>query len=436
MADAVDDKFIQRARLCRNCRGAVARMGDELGDHRIIIDRDFAALEHAGVVAHRDAIRIALCGRAVAHKTPGGRQEVARRIFRIDAAFHRPAMQLHVRLLDRQRLAGGDADHLLDEIDAGDQLRHGMLDLQPRVHLQKEEALVLAHDEFHRAGAVVIDRFCQRHGLLAHLAAGRLVEQRRRRLLDDLLVAALDRAFALAQINHVAMLVAEHLDFDVARIDDEFFYKHAVVAKGRGGFRCRARKTFRDVLARMSDAHALAAAARRRLDHDRVADLVGDLDRMVGGFNHAEIARHGRDFRGIGEFLGFDLVAHRGNGARIGADEDDAIVLQRMGESLALGQEAIARMHGFRAGLLAGGDDLVDHEIGLVGGGRADVHGLVGHVDMERILVGVGIDGDGLDAHPARRLDDAAGDLATIGDEDFLEHARPGKARTPARPEL
>ena len=111
------------------------------------------------------------------------------------------------------------------------ELGHRMLDLQPRVHLEEVEALVLAGDELDRAGAVVADRLGQRDRLLAHLLARRLVEQRRRRLLDDLLVAALDRAFALAEIDDVAVLVAEHLDLDVARIDDELLDEHAVVAE-------------------------------------------------------------------------------------------------------------------------------------------------------------------------------------------------------------
>ncbi len=108
----------------------------------------------------------------------------------------------------RELLAGGDADHLLDEVDAGDELGDGMLDLEARVHLQEVEALVLPCDELDGAGGVVVHGLGQRDGLLAHLAAGGLVEQRRRRLLDDLLVAALDRAFALAEIDDVAVLVA------------------------------------------------------------------------------------------------------------------------------------------------------------------------------------------------------------------------------------
>ena len=43
---------------------------------------------------------------------------------------------------------------------------------------------------------------------------------------------------------------------------------------------------------------------------------------------------------------------------------------------------------------------------------------------MHGIAIGVGIDGDGGNAHLPRRLDDAAGDLAAVGDQDFLEHAR------------
>ena len=93
---------------------------------------------------------------------------------------------------------------------------------------------------------VVIHGLCQRDGLLAHLAAGGLVEQRRRRLLDHLLIAALDRAFALAEIDDVAVLVAKHLDFDVAGIDDEFLDEHPVVAERRLGLGLGEPKTFGD----------------------------------------------------------------------------------------------------------------------------------------------------------------------------------------------
>ena len=95
---------------------------------------------------------------------------------------------------------------------------------------------------------------------------------------------------------------------------------------------------------------------------------------------------------------------------------------ERARKRLALGQEAIAGMHGLRAGLAAGLDDLVDQQIALGRRRRADQHGLVGHLDMERVAVGLGIDGYRLDPHAARSLDDPAGDLAAIGDQNSFEH--------------
>ena len=55
-------------------------------------------------------------------------------------------------------------------------------------------------------------------------------------------------------------------------------------------------------------------------------------------------------------------------------------------------------------------------------GRRADADGLVGQLDVARVLVGLRVHGDRLDAHLAGGLDDPAGDLAPVGDQDFLEH--------------
>ena len=45
-------------------------------------------------------------------------------------------------LRQRQRLAGGDAQLPLDQVDAEQRLGHRMLDLQPRVHLDEPERAV------------------------------------------------------------------------------------------------------------------------------------------------------------------------------------------------------------------------------------------------------------------------------------------------------
>ena len=46
-------------------------------------------------------------------------------------------MPTHIFLFERQDRAGGHVDLLAHQIEAGDQFRDGMLNLQTRVHFQK-----------------------------------------------------------------------------------------------------------------------------------------------------------------------------------------------------------------------------------------------------------------------------------------------------------
>lgn len=52
-------------------------------------------------------------------------------------------------------------------------------------------------------------------------------------LLQELLVAALDGAVALAQVDDVAVLVREHLELDVARVLHIPLQVHLAIAEGR-----------------------------------------------------------------------------------------------------------------------------------------------------------------------------------------------------------
>ena len=376
-----------------------------------------------GIVAHRDAVMHAFGRRTIAHQPPDRRREVAIGILGVDAAFDRPAGELDVALAERQRLAVSNADHLLDEVDAGDEFGHRMLDLKPGIHLKEVEAPVLPGDELDRSGAVVAHGLGQGDGLLAHLGPRGLIEQRARRFLDDLLVAALDRAFALAKIDDVAVLIAQDLDFDVARIGDELLDEHAVVAEARFRLRARTGKAFRQLAAAVGDAHALAAAAGRRLDHDRIADLVGNLFGLLVVFDHTEMAGHGCDLGGRRGPFALDLIAHGADRLGIGPNKHDAGLGERLCERLALGEKAVARVHSLGAGRLAGIDDLVDEEIALRGGRRSDQDGFIGHFHMQCVAVGLGINRNGGDAHSTGGFDNPAGDFAAIGNQDSLEHS-------------
>jgi len=239
------------------------------------------------------------------------------------------------------------------------------------------------------------------------------------------------------QIDAVAVLVGQHLNFDVARLGHEFFDEDTVIAKAVGRFVLRGFEAFLDLGFRPGDPHTLAAAAGRGLDHHRIADLARDLDRLVGVLDQPHIARHRRNAGLLRQFLRGDLVAHRLDRRRRRPDEDDAGLFQGLGEFHVLRQEAVARVHRFGAGLTDRIHDLVDHDIGLVRGRRADMHGFVSHLHMQRMRVGIGIDGHRLDAHLAGRFDHPAGDFAAVCDQDFLEHVSPfpsgTRVQTPPR---
>src|SRR6476619_7654780 len=108
-----------------------------------------------------------------------------------------------------------------------------MLDLEARVHLQEIEVAVLVDDELDGTGRIVTHGLGERHGLGSHGGTGLVVNKRARRLLHDLLIAALNGTFALAEMDNAAVLVAEHLDLDVARLLNIFLDEHTVVAEAR-----------------------------------------------------------------------------------------------------------------------------------------------------------------------------------------------------------
>src|SRR4029079_7018939 len=97
----------------------------------------------------------------------------------------------------------------------GGHLGHAVLDLDARVHLEEEVLAVLGEQALDRPGPDVADRASGLDADLPDPLAQRLVDGRRGRLLDELLVAPLDRAVALAEVDRGPAAIGEHLDLDM-----------------------------------------------------------------------------------------------------------------------------------------------------------------------------------------------------------------------------
>ena len=297
-----------------------------------------------------------------------------------------------------------------------------MLHLQAGVHFQKVKALVFADHKFHRARTLVIHRLGQSHRLLAHGFAGSVRDKGRWRLFNHFLVAALNRAFAFVEVQLIAMGVANELDFDVAGLFDEFFDEHAIIAKAVARFVAAAAKALEGLFVVVGHTQALAAAARAGLDHHRVANAFGNLHCFFGRLDGVVHARNTVHACFAGQFFGLDLVAHGSNRIVLGADEGNALFLAALGKFGVLAQKSVARVNGLCAGGLGGGDDHVSQQIAFAAGRRPDAHGFIGQGYVARLFVRIRIHGHGGNAHFAGGGDNAAGNFAPVGNQNFGKH--------------
>jgi hypothetical protein len=294
-----------------------------------------------------------------------------------------------------------------------------VLDLEAGVDLEKvERAGDVVDEELDGARRPVVDRPRQAQRGVAHGGPQVGVDDRRRRLLDDLLVAPLDRALAFAEVHETAVGVAQDLDLDVARPRHIALEEHAVVAEAARSLPPGGGHRLGQVVGRLDDAHALAAAARGRLDQQRVPDLAG-RGRVVGRGQ----GRHTRRRRGA---LGGQLVAHRLDHPGRGPDPGEPGGRHVGGEGGVLGEEAVAGVDRLGAGRQRGGDDA-----GTVQVAARQAHGLVGLGDERAVGVGIGVDRHAPQAHGARRAEHAPRDLPPVRDQHAAEQGGPHRRKTP-----
>src|SRR6516165_5097597 len=81
------------------------------------------------------------------------------------------------------------------------------------------------------------------------------------------------RTIALAEMNCIAISVAEYLDLDVARVFDRALQDHTGLAERGLGLGARAAQRISEACGILDQSHAAAAAAGDRLDHHGEADL-------------------------------------------------------------------------------------------------------------------------------------------------------------------
>ena len=161
-------------------------------------------------------------------------------------------------------------------------------------------------------------------------------------------------------MDNVALAVAENLELDVTRVLDEFLDVNPAVGKGLFGLAAGGVVALnqRDVV--VGRTHPAATTAGHGLDQHRVADFLGDLERLLLSIDDILGAGWNRHAGLAGQFAAQGLVLERVHRCGLRANEADVAILADFGEVGVLGEEPVAGVDGIDIGDLGGADDAVD----------------------------------------------------------------------------
>jgi hypothetical protein len=235
-------------------------------------------------------------------------------------------------------------------------------------------------------------------------------------------VPPLQRALPLAEVDDLPEAVAEDLDLHVPRLGQVLLEVEGAVRERPLGLHGGELERGRELLPVPGDAHPAPAAARDRLQQDRVADPLGDPERLLRRGDRTGTPGNRRDARLLRRVLRRRLVAHPADRVGRRADPGEADLLEDLREVRVLGEEPVARMDRVGPGDLRRRDERRDVEVGGRGGRRPDADRFVGGFDVQGVAVDRRVDGDGRDAELLARGDDPQGDLPAVRDEDLAEH--------------
>ena len=394
-------------------------MDDDLGQHRVEVGRYL----QPGLDPVVDADAVTVREGHFAEQAGAG-LEVAERVFGVQTHLNGMALgcKIGAASVQLQLFAGGQTYHPLDQINAEHLLGDAMLNLQAGVYFQEVELMTVGVvNEFDGTGVAVADAGQQLFSGGVQLAAYRVAQVRRRALFNHLLITALAGAVALTQCQRVAFAVGKHLHLDMPGPGDEFFQEHAVVGKVAGAEALDAVEGADQFVFAVAQLHADTAAARRALEHHRVADArrfgfgSSQIGQQIGARQQRHIGLLGQLAGAVLETKGQHLFGRR-------ADEGDTGGLAAAHEVGVLAEEAVTGVDGLGAGVGGDGQQFVDLQVGVGGGAFAEAVGLVGQPHVQAVGVAFGVDGNGADAELAQGADDTGGDGATVGDQNLVEH--------------
>ena len=321
-----DDHFRQSDLHAGDGRVTIVTIGNQFADHRIVIRRHVIARINVAVKTDAGAAR------CMPSRHSSRTRNKCEGVFGVDTALDSMAANLDVALFVVQTFAVSHTNLFTYKVNTGNEFCHRMFNLNTGVHFDEVELFVFVQ-EFKRTGTAITDSLTGFDATFAHFFNQFTGHAGSRGFFQNLLVAALHGAIALTQVNGIVEVIGQDLNFDVARIFQEFFHVYGRVAESRLSFLARHGNSVNQCRFSANHAHAASAAATAGFNNDRVADLAGNLNDFVRIFRQGTVrARNNRNTGFNHGFLGRDLVTHDTDGIRTGTDKGKTGTFHALGK--------------------------------------------------------------------------------------------------------
>ena len=279
----------------------------------------------------------------------------------------RVPVDFDVVLGERQFFTSGNADLLFYEINAGDHLSCWMLDLETSVHFQVVETAVFIQ-ELDRSCIDVIAALSDLDGRFTHRGDDVGIYFWRWCFFDEFLVSALHRTIASSEVDTIAVLVRQNLDFHMAWLGEIALHVTLVAPEIRKSLSLGSLKLLGSIFGAVHDLHASPTASESCLYRNRPTLRIAKINDLAGVGYRLGSTGNAEHADSLGGFAARDLVAHNLDCGGVWSDECDPAFGYGARESGVFGEKSVAGVH--RIGTAAFNDvkDCVGVEVGLSAG--------------------------------------------------------------------
>ena len=319
--------------------------------------------------------------------------------------------------------ASGHLDLQLHQVQTGDFFGHGVFHLQARVGLDEHPGQIgiLGIDQkFESAQAAVLALCGHAQSCLRDLFADQWRQAGTGCNFNQFLKAPLHAAFAFTQTHH-GLAVAQHLNFNVPRLQHQSLHIHALDAKSGARLRGATRIGFGQIVGFEDRAHAPPAAAANGFDHDACALLRGKEGLHFFQRHCMVQARHEWHFASQGQLSGAGFVAKELQVGRVRSNEHQSRRSASLRKICAFAQKTIARVNRVTPLGLRDVDDFGHVQI-RAGACPLQAEGLASQLHMQGLTIVQGVNGHAVNVHVVCGADQANCNFAPVGDQNFLEH--------------